>query len=200
MLKFIVSVIFFAGCFSAYSQNCGFDLSGRVTDIHDGSVLPNAVIQIKSLQKGTVSDLEGKYRLDGICEGTYEVEISHPECKTISRNITIQGNTSRNFKLEHHLEELNEILILGDVFVNSSVPEKTLRAEIIEQYSNASLGDALKEISGVSSLNTGNTVVKPVIHGLHSSRVVIINNGVRMEDQQWGWNTHPILILTRQIG
>ena len=46
-------------------------------------------------------------------------------------------------------------------------------------------------MSGVSSLNTGNTVVKPIINGLHSSRVVIINNGVRMEDQEWGAEHAP---------
>lgn len=191
MRKYLIYIVLISGCFSAYPQDCNFDLSGKVTDIHDGSLLPNAVIQIKSLGIGTVSDLDGRYELEGICEGIYEVEISHPECKTITRNITIDQNTTRNFKLEHHLEELNEILLLGEIFDKSSVPEKSLGRDIIEQYSNASLGDALKEISGVSSLNTGSTVVKPVIHGLHSSRVLIMNHGVRMEDQQWGVEHAP---------
>ena len=61
----------------------------------------------------------------------------------------------------------------------------------MERYSSGSLGDALNSLSGVSSLNTGNTVVKPIVNGLHSSRVVIINNGVRMEDQEWGAEHAP---------
>ncbi|MFK8058885.1 MAG: TonB-dependent receptor, partial [Polaribacter sp.] len=44
----------------------------------------------------------------------------------------------------------------------------------------------LNTLSGVSSLNTGNSIVKPMIHGLHSSRLLIINNNVRMFDQEWG--------------
>ena len=40
------------------------------------------------------------------------------------------------------------------------------------------MGDALKEIAGVSSLNTGSTIVKPIIQGLNGSRVLIMNNGV----------------------
>jgi iron complex outermembrane receptor protein len=58
-------------------------------------------------------------------------------------------------------------------------------------FSNASLGDALSTISGVSSLNTGNAIVKPIINGLHSSRVLIINDNVRLHDQQWGADHAP---------
>jgi iron complex outermembrane receptor protein len=39
---------------------------------------------------------------------------------------------------------------------------------------------------GVSSLKTGSSVVKPVINGLFGSRVPVINNNVRLEDQEWG--------------
>ena len=53
------------------------------------------------------------------------------------------------------------------------------------------MGDALNSLSGVSSLNKGNGIVKPIINGLHSSRVAIINNGVRMQDQEWGAEHAP---------
>ena len=69
--------------------------------------------------------------------------------------------------------------------------ENSIDKNELERFSSASLGDALKSLSGVSSLNTGNTVVKPMINGLHSSRVVIVNNGVRMEDQEWGAEHAP---------
>lgn len=49
----------------------------------------------------------------------------------------------------------------------------------------------LKEVPGVSVLKSGNTVVKPVINGLHSSRVAIFNNNVKLEDQQWGMEHAP---------
>ena len=64
--------------------------------------------------------------------------------------------------------------------------EKSLKSGVIDNFSDKSLGDALNTLSGVSSLNTGNTIVKPMIHGLHSSRLLIINNNVRMFDQEWG--------------
>ena len=46
-------------------------------------------------------------------------------------------------------------------------------------------------MSGISSLNKGNGIVKPIINGLHSSRIIMINNGVRMQDQEWGKEHAP---------
>ena len=43
----------------------------------------------------------------------------------------------------------------------------------------------------MSTLKAGNNVVKPIINGLHSSRIPIINNNVRLEDQQWGTEHAP---------
>jgi iron complex outermembrane receptor protein len=40
-------------------------------------------------------------------------------------------------------------------------------------------------------LKTGSSVSKPVIHGLHSNRVLILNNGIRQEGQQWGSEHAP---------
>lgn len=54
-----------------------------------------------------------------------------------------------------------------------------------------SLGDALKEVTGVTSLSTGNTIVKPIINGMHSSRIIIMTNGVRLQDQDWGVEHAP---------
>ncbi|MDZ4809151.1 MAG: TonB-dependent receptor, partial [Bacteroidota bacterium] len=59
----------------------------------------------------------------------------------------------------------------------------------LEETKGLSLAEALSKINGVTMLQTGSTISKPVIHGLHSSRILTINNGVRQEGQQWG-NEH----------
>jgi iron complex outermembrane receptor protein len=107
--------------------------------------------------------------------------------------LKISGDSVRDFKLEHHLEELNEIILEGKAYENktTTVLEKNLNQETLEQYSAGTLGDALNSLSGVSSLNKGNGIVKPIINGLHSSRIIMINNGVRMQDQEWGKEHAP---------
>ena len=43
----------------------------------------------------------------------------------------------------------------------------------------------------MSLLNTGATIAKPVIQGLHSNRIAIVSNGVALESQQWGSEHAP---------
>lgn len=175
------------------SQNCNYTLSGTVLDLHDGTPLVGAVLIVKETNQSVQTNLDGQYTIVNLCDATYSIQISHEACLTKGVTVKITENTNKNFRLEHHLEELNQVMIDGKLNNNNTktLVENTITAEELEKYSSASLGDALKTLSGVSSLNTGNTVVKPLVNGLHSSRVVIINSGVRMEDQEWGAEHAP---------
>ncbi len=200
-MKLMFSLFLFVSLFGnpevVLSQNCTATLQGEVVDFHDGTPLVNAVVQILDTQKATATDIDGKFTITGICPGSYEVEISHESCTTRIMNIRISGNTKQRITLEHHLEELKEVVVEGnrDHPITNSGTEQVLHQEVIEKFSSASLGDALKEISGVSSLNTGSSIVKPVIQGLHSSRIITMNNGVRLQDQEWGMEHAPNLDL-----
>jgi len=46
--------------------------------------------------------------------------------------------------------------------------------------------DAIQSLPGVSQITEGPAISKPVIRGLGYNRVVVINDGVRQEGQQWG--------------
>lgn len=46
--------------------------------------------------------------------------------------------------------------------------------------------DAIAHQPGVSQITTGSGISKPVIRGLGFNRVVVVNDGVRQEGQQWG--------------
>jgi len=179
--------------FLSLSQSCHYTLSGIVTDFHDGSVLEGATLIVAGTERNVVTDFDGKFMILNLCNETYSIQVSHPYCLTKGYRIKVSGDTVKSFKLEHHLDTLNEIIIDGRIVSNQSktLQEKTITKEELERFSSGSLGDALASLSGVSSLNTGNTIIKPMINGLHSSRVVIINNGVRMEDQEWGAEHAP---------
>jgi iron complex outermembrane receptor protein len=178
---------------TSMSQNCDSSLSGTVTDIHDGQLLIGATLTIADTEQTVQTDFDGTFTFSNLCNDTYFIQVSHPNCLTKGITVKVSGNTNKSFKLEHHIEELNQITIEGKAYSDKSktILENTIGKEELERYSSGSIGDVLKNLSGVSSLNTGNTVVKPLINGLHSSRVVIINNGVRMEDQEWGAEHAP---------
>ena len=193
MRRYVTAVLLVIS-FMVNSQNCKNLVSGKVTDLHDGSVLSGATLVVLESGQSTLSDFDGSYQLIDLCQGqNYSVKVMHPACETMTFKLKVSGNLNRDFKLEHHIEELNEIIVSGKAYENqsSSVFENKLSTETLERFSTASLGDALKSLSGVSSLNKGNGIVKPIINGLHSSRIIMINNGVRMQDQEWGKEHAP---------
>lgn len=170
------------------AQDCNLVLKGTVVDFHDKSPLVGATIVELASGKATVSDIDGNYRLTGLCPGEYEFELSHSECRTTLYRISLNSDKTVDFSLEHHIEELEEVDVVGQAGIDqtNSAQEVVLEQEVLERYSTATLGDALRELNGVSSLNTGANIVKPVIHGLNGSRVLILNDGVRMQDMEWG--------------
>ena len=192
MRTYAILMLLFSSIVSI-SQNCDNKLSGTVTDLHDGSFLTGVTLIVAGSEQAVITNLDGEYVISNLCNGTYNIQISHPNCLTKGFTVKVFGSTKKTFKLEHHLEELNQIIVEGKAYKSKSksILENTLSKEELERFNGGTLGDALNSLSGVSSLNTGNTVIKPLINGLHSSRVVIINNGVRMEDQEWGAEHAP---------
>ena len=176
------------------SQNCNHTLSGQVIDLHDRSPLSGATLIVTETEQVTQTTLDGMYSISNLCHNTtYNIKVLHSSCQTKTFTIKVSEDMERDFKLEHHLEELNEIIIDGKAYESTTktLLESNLNEDFLDQFSAKSLGDALNNLSGVSSLNRGNGIVKPIINGLHSSRVVIINNGVRMQYQEWGSEHAP---------
>lgn len=187
---------------SVKAQECQQILLGEIVDFHEGSPLFGAIISIEGSDQSTVTDFNGKFTLKDLCNGRITLKISHPDCDPITAEVEIKGDTFEKFRMEHHMEELGEVVVTESRILKKTktAQEQLINRETIEKYSGRNLGDALKEISGVSSLNTGSTIVKPVIQGLHSSRVIIMNNGVRMQDQEWGAEHAPNMDLNSTSG
>ena len=174
------------------SQDCNSSLTVKIIDLHDRSVLQNASIFIKELDKKVKTDSNGEYIFKDLCNRQYILEISHEECETIQTEIKIKNNTIKTIRMEHHLNELDEIILKSNLKSNSkSIFENKISNQTLEDYSNNSIADVLRTIPGVSTISTGNSVSKPQINGLHGSRVLIISNNVKMEDHEWGIDHAP---------
>ena len=187
-------LLLFAFCIGNFSlaQECNSILLGEIVDFHDNTPLSGAYISVTGKSLATNSNDEGKFRFQDLCDGVLELEISHPECKTQFITITLKGDSFEKIRLEHHLEELDEVDVISTKpNITLSAQEEKLSQSELEKNSGRSLGDALKSITGVSSLNTGANIVKPIIQGLNGSRILILNNNVRMQDMEWGEEHAP---------
>ncbi|MDX2248338.1 MAG: TonB-dependent receptor [Bacteroidia bacterium] len=190
-----LSGILLAGVQLTYSQqltDCNFALSGVVSDVSTREPLAFVNVYVPELQKGTVTDSLGRYFFEGICEGSYTLSCTHINCDHQDTGIIVKENTIQNIALRQKPIELAAVEIFGEKIPpppTQSLSRLTRRE--LTQTQGKPLADALSSITGVNVLHTGATISKPIIHGLHSSRILILTNGIRLEGQQWGSEHAP---------
>lgn len=85
--------------------------------------------------------------------------------------------------------QLEEIVVAGvrkPVTEVAVLPAVNIASEEINLHMGHSLMDALSHTEGVQSMDIGVGFSKPMIRGLGFQRVVVSDNGVKQEGQQWG--------------
>ena len=179
--------------FLAYTQNpvCNCTLKGIVheKDIHQS--VAGAIIYLKGTNISTFTDGNGKYYFKNLCQGQYTLicqAVGFQKVEVIV-NLTLAHN--EDFSLEDKDEHLQEVIVSGKKIENLFQPKNSLEGQALEQTRGQSLGESLKSIAGVTTLQTGSSISKPIIHGMHSNRILILNNGIRQEGQQWGSEHAP---------
>jgi len=187
-------LILFIGMFSSLvnAQDCTLLFTGQIIDEHDKEALAFANIYIPTLERGAVCNEAGFFQIKNLCPGTYTFILSHLGCKSDTLELDLKTNLDATYYLEHHTEELKQVQIVGS---NTNIPQ-TLSIEKLEQLGlktaqTNNLAMMLEGVSGVSTLQTGNNIAKPVIHGMHSNRIVLITDGIKQEGQQWGAEHGP---------
>lgn len=189
VLIFILNTLLLSSA-AAQKNNCNIRFSGRVIDLHNGKKLDYAIVTLVEKNLNKLSNEQGKFIFDNLCEGSYTFQVTHIGCEPTIFKLTINKDTSVVFKMEHTETELSEVIVQERKESNISTSDMVqLPTKALVKLRGLTLGETLKNISGVSALNTGTNISKPVIHGLQGVRILILNNGIRQEAQQWG-NEH----------
>ena len=173
---------------SSYSQE-SYILSGKVTD-HKNVTLPGASVYIPAIDNGIFTDSNGNFHLHIAQSGTYVVQVSFLGYDTYTDTIKITGNTKLNVKLTALAMSLQEVVI-KDNYAASRKKEESLNVEVvnnkfIQQNLGGSLSQSLERLPGVSMIGIGSGQSKPVIRGLGFNRVLVVENNIKHEGQQWG--------------
>ncbi|MEN9446153.1 MAG: hypothetical protein RL728_665, partial [Bacteroidota bacterium] len=179
-----------------FAQNtCNLNLTGTVSDLHNKIPLSGINVLLKETNTQVKTDSLGRYVFSNICSGKYTLLYATiPGFKPIKKSVELTESRVLNIQYESHTKELGEVVIYAKR--DHSPHLKTLTGDIIqgdelEKNKGVNLGELVKSVPGVSTLNTGNSISKPVIHGMHSNRLLLVNNGVRQEGQQWGTEHAP---------
>ncbi len=166
-----------------------FTLTVQVVDSLTGTPLEAASITIAETRFFAVTNAHGTIRIDSLSKGTYTIQCAYIGYHSQQKPVWLEQNQTIVLALcpeSHHLHEV-EITTHRDEGTNYAVQTRTvLSSEQLERTRGLTLADQLKHVPGITLMSTGPAITKPVIRGLHSNRLVTVNNGVRQEGQQWG--------------
>lgn len=164
--------------------------SGKITDAATGLPLAGANVHLADLKTGTVADVNGHFTFSNIPIGHHLIEVSHIGYVSLIEHIDIATSTVKNFALQPAIVENRTVIVTGVTNATSirktPVPVTSIRKTELLQSTSSNIIDALAKKPGISQIGTGPGISKPVIRGLGYNRVVVINEGVRQEGQQWG--------------
>ncbi len=175
-------------CRLSFGQsNCS--LSGTVVDENNNALI-GAVVQVQSYNKGVITNDKGQYTITGLNKGVYVVNYSFIGFSSISDTIGVNGETVYDVQLQSSTQNLQEVVV-QDNYAEDLKKEETLNIEVVDdKYLKQNLGGSLMQslgrLPGVSTIEIGSGQSKPVIRGLSFNRVVVVENGIKHEAQQWG--------------
>ena len=101
-----------------------------------------------------------------------------------------------------HLQ-LNEVMVTGVTgdtkLKHSTAPISVVTGKELRQTTSTNIIDAVAKEPGMAQVTTGGGISKPIIRGLGYNRIVVMNEGVRQEGQQWG-DEHGIEVDGNGVG
>ncbi len=98
---------------------------------------------------------------------------------------------------------LREVVVTGSTgqtkLKHTTTPVTLLSARDMHHHSFTNLIDGIAHLPGLAQISTGSGIAKPVIRGLGYNRIIVVNDGIRQEGQQWG-DEHGIELDDNSVG
>lgn len=172
-------------------QPCDITITGHVVDEHSDDGLGFADVFLITQQIGVSTNEHGAFTMSNLCSGEIQIRVSHVGCVPDTFTIVLQKDTHVHFVLEHHIELLQLVEIEAKQPHHDISSIDRVNIEAMQTMSSVSLSQALDNVAGVQMLSNGGNISKPVIHGMHSNRLVVMNQNTKLEGQQWGGEHAP---------
>ncbi len=166
----------------------GFTLKGRVID-KNHQPLQGVTLSLKGKLE-TLTGADGTFIFRNLERGNYDLTVSFSHISMQAVSVRIPRDTVlQDIVLDFPVRELDEVVV-RDIHSGQKKYE-TLQTDIvsnsfIRRNMGGSLMKSLERLPGVKSIAIGSSNSKPLIRGLGFNQVVVIENGIKHEGQQWG--------------
>jgi len=166
----------------------GDTLSGRVAD-PDGNAVAGATVTVVELHRVAVTQADGAYRLADLPPGRYTISVRGLGFAPVARDVAVRGATTLSVTLTRTAIWVEPVTITATgaplAAGLSPLPTQALSEDRLQREQSVSLAHALGSLPGINALTTGQQIGKPVIRGLTGPRVLVLEDGSRLEDYSW---------------
>lgn len=167
---------------------------GIVRDSIGRSPIADAVVRIigTNITRRTSSD--GRFDIGNLSPGYYRIGIRRLGYYDRTVGVQLERDTTIEIYLRPLALETAPVVIEGERGMSHPTEHATkLDTRTLDRHRGQTFGELIEDIPGVSLLRTGPTIAKPVIRGLHSLRVVTLENGILHQAQEWGLDHAPAI-------
>ena len=187
-------VLIFFVLFLCIKVNAQNQITGKVIDVNNEPLI-GASVFLPELNKGTTTNQEGTYVISNIPNGKIKIQFSFVGYNTEINTLDIsQAENEVDVLLTIAIIQSQEVVVTGG-YVSSqhanAVKIDVLKSKDIALSGISNFMEALTKVPGVDMIAKGQGVSKPVIRGLSMNDVLILNNGVRIENYQFS-EDHPL--------
>lgn len=171
----------------AYAQS---SVSGKVLD-ENGEGLPGASVVIKGTSSGTITDLNGDFKVNISGNEAVTLQISFIGFTTIEKTVESGTTSLGSITMEVGANELTPLEIIASVAVERKTPVavSTIKKNFIEENaSNQEFPELLKTTPGIYATKDGGGYgdSRIRIRGFNDVNVAVLINGVPVNDMENG--------------
>jgi len=138
--------------------------AGVVVDAAQGESLPGANVRIRGTSRGTTTDLSGRYRIEGLEPGSYDLVFSFVgfQRKTVTGvSVTAGETTDIDITLAEETAQMDEVVVTAEVAKNTesgllserqkaTAVSDAISAEFISKSGAGDAAQAMKKVTGAS--------------------------------------------------
>jgi outer membrane receptor protein involved in Fe transport len=168
-------------------------LRGRVADSTNAGIA-GVQVTLVELSRRVTTDRSGAFAFGDVPVGRYTLVARRVGFAAVSDTVRTGGPqvVLRVTRLATNIEPVVVTATRDATDVDRSpFPVEQLSGDRLQREQSFSLAGATDGLAGVHNLTTGQQIGKPVIRGLSGARVLVLDDGHRLEDYSWSDEDGP---------
>jgi iron complex outermembrane receptor protein len=168
-------------------------VSGTVTDFETGDPLPGANVLIQGTTQGTATDVNGRYTLDGVANGSYNLVATFVGYESTVKVLIVRGSSvTLNFDLTFANQALDALEVFASRAIDRETPVAATtidKVQIQQSLGSRDIPLVLDTAPSVYATASGGGAgdARINVRGFNQRNVAVMINGVPVNDMENGW-------------